>query len=153
MYRRRLPHWRQAGAVYFVTWRIARGTPPLSAEERSLVVNALAFFDTVRYDIYGYAVMDDHVHVIVEPFSENPLEKITASWKSFTANQMQRRFGRTGWVWLEESFDRVIRHEQEYMQKLEYVLKNPMKRWPDAVDYAWVGMSLEGHPSRGAGGR
>ena len=48
-YTRHLPHWRLKGAAYFVTWRLAKGHPDLTVEEREIVWNALRFFDGVRY--------------------------------------------------------------------------------------------------------
>jgi hypothetical protein len=58
VYRRNLPHWRLAGATYFVTWRLAGGQSELSAEERSLVTRCLRHFDQKRYDLLAYVVMD-----------------------------------------------------------------------------------------------
>ena len=139
------------GAIYFLTWRLAPGTPTLTPDERSIVVDTLAYFDTIRYTIMAYVVMDDHVHVIVDPMPGLALEKLAASWKSYSAYRLQREFKRTGRVWQDESFDRIIRHEPEFEQKLSYVLGNPQKRWPEADNYEWVGCSLEGHPGRGAG--
>lgn len=84
--------------------------------------------------------MDDHVHAICQPFDGHQLEHIVHSWKSFTANQVRSQHGRTGRVWLDEYFDRIVRDEAELWQKLYYVLNNPRKRWPDIEEYEWVGM-------------
>ncbi len=113
VYRRRLPHWRAAEAMYFVTWRLAQTQPELSAGERDLVMAALRNFDSQRYDLFGYVVMNDHVHVVVRPATGYHLTKIVESWKSYTANRLQRACGRTGRVWQREYFDRVIRDAQE----------------------------------------
>ncbi len=45
------------------------------------------------------------------------------------------RFGR---VWQEEYFDRVVRDEAELVEKAQYILDNPRKRWPEGRDYLWV---------------
>jgi len=44
-YRRRLPHWRNDEATYFVTWRLARGQAELDSDERDLVAGALTHFE------------------------------------------------------------------------------------------------------------
>src|SRR5262245_61933794 len=88
IYRRRLPHWRLPGSVYFITWRIQPGQALLNAAERSMVTSAIRHFDGVRYALHAFAVMDDHVHVIVQPLEGHRLESLVHSWKSFTANRM-----------------------------------------------------------------
>ncbi len=114
--------------MYFVTWRLAGTQSELSPDEKDLVVAALRNFDGQRYRITGYVVMNDHVHVVVEPQTGYHLTAIVQSWKSYTANRMQRRCGRTGRVWQREYFDRVIRDDEELSNRLTYILGNPGKR-------------------------
>jgi hypothetical protein len=59
--------------------------------------------------------------------------------ESFTANFLQRTTGRPGSVWQDEYFDRIIRDDDELLEKAKYIVDNPWKRWPDIADYAWVG--------------
>ena len=67
MCRRTLPHWRLDGAIYFVTWRLDSSQPPLAPAERSLVRDALLFAAGKSFDLFAYVVMDDPVHVLVQP--------------------------------------------------------------------------------------
>ena len=138
IYCRNLPHWRMDGAVYFVTWRLYPGRPELQADERRKVADALCCFENKRYELYAYVVMDDHVHVVLRPGENHALEQIVHSWKSFTANRLQRENARVGAVWQQESFDRIVRDENEWMEKIQYIMNNPLKRWPELPEYAWV---------------
>jgi len=137
--RRRLPHWRLEGATYFVTWRLHHNQAPLNPEERSLVLEAIQHFNGQRYELAAWVVMDDHIHVIVRPRTGHELSGITHSWKSFTANRLQREHARQGALWQDESWDRIIRDEDEFLEKAQYILNNPVKRWPDLQEYSWVG--------------
>ncbi len=139
IYRRKLPHWRMGDSIYFLTWRLHQRQMTLEPVERRLVVDALRHFEGIRYSLHAYAVMDDHVHVIVEPASGQNLSGILHSWKSFTAHEIQRQRKRQGVVWQAESFDRIIRDETEYDEKAQYISKNPFKRWPDLLEYEWMG--------------
>ncbi len=139
VYRRNLPHWRMEGAVYFLTWRLNQKQSELVPAERDLIVSALRHFHGERYRLHGYVVMNDHVHVLVEPMQGQELSSITHSWKSFTAHELQRQFGRKGAIWQDESFDRIVRNETEYHEKALYIQNNPLKRWPDVSAYVWVG--------------
>jgi len=138
--RRRLPHWRLKGSVYFVTWNLQRGQPDLTESERELVTDIIRFKNKERYLLFAFVVMNDHVHVVLQPQGDESLDKILHTWKSFSANQMQKLHGRKGSIWLQEGFDRIIRDENELMEKCEYVLTNPIRRWPEVRDYKWAGM-------------
>ena len=138
LYRRKLPHWRQDEVTYFVTWRLAGGQEELDSDERNLVMAAMKRFAGQRYDLAAYVVMDDHVHAMLTPIPPNEVQGILHSWKSFTAREMQREGKRCGRVWQDEYFDRIIRDDKEFAQKLDYVVRNPWKRWPDMKEYAWV---------------
>ena len=139
IYRRKLPHWRQAGAVYFVTWRLHPSQPELTGDERTLVVASLEHFQKEHYILFAHVVMDNHVHVLLKPIHENVLQSILHSWKSFTALRIQRQFGRQGAIWQDEYFDRIVRDEAEFLEKAQYILNNPRKRWPELEEYPWVG--------------
>jgi putative transposase len=105
-YRRRLRHWRLEGSIYFVTWRLAKGQPPMNPEERALIACAIRHFDGERYELLAYVVMDDHVHVMALPVSNQSLSQILHSWKSFTAKGLRKLGERVVPVWQDEYFDR-----------------------------------------------
>jgi hypothetical protein len=82
--------------------------------------------------------MDDHVHVIVQPWAEYSLSMVLHSWKSFTAHKFVKENGRVAPVWQNESMDRIIRSQEEFDEKLNYIFNNPTKRWPGTTDYPWL---------------
>jgi putative transposase len=93
--------------------------------------------------------MNDHVHVLMQAASGQRLEAVVSAWKSFTANRMQRAFGRSGAVWQDEYFDRAVRDDGEYDQKRDYILNNAQKRWPETEAYRWrwaIGMDFSVAP-------
>ncbi len=137
-YRRRLPHLRSGEAIYFVTWRLGKAQPELIPSERDLVASALKQFDGRRYHLTAFVVMNDHVHVLLSMMEPWRLENAIQSWKSFTANRMQRQHGRRGRVWQDEYFDRIVRDDKEFLQKFDYIRGNPWTRWPELAAYGWV---------------
>jgi hypothetical protein len=40
--------------------------------------------------------------------------------------------------WQEEYFDRIVRDEKEFLDKAQYILNHPLKRWPEMEKYPWV---------------
>ncbi len=87
--------------------------------------------------------MNDHIHVLVAPMGGHLLEDVIHSWKSYTAHVLQTNFGRKGSIWQEEYFDRIVRDSDEFLEKANYILNNPRKRWPDINEYPWVGYAGE----------
>ena len=138
IYRRRMPHWRLTGAVYFVTWRLDKSQAFLSAAESEIVASAIKHFDRQRYDPMAYVVMPNHVHILVRPYEQFLLQDIVRSWKSFTAYKLQRQSGKQGRIWQEEYFDRIMRDEAEFFEKAQYILNNPLKIQPQSKEYPWV---------------
>jgi putative transposase len=142
IYRRRLPHWRLEGSVYFITWRLHPSQYELDSEERRIINNAIKHFDVQKYDLLAYVVMHNHVHVLVKPAEKYTLSQVVHSWKSFTSNRLQRQFNRRKCVWQDEYFDRIIRDEAELLEKTQDIINNPFRVWPDIEEYPWVGGKL-----------
>jgi putative transposase len=137
-HRRRLPHWQTTPTIYFVTWRLRDGQPELAPTERDIVVSSLRFFEQKRYRLFAFVAMNDHVHVLFSILGDFKLPQILHSWKSFTAHQLQRLHGRRGAIWQPEYFDRLIRDEREFIETMNYIEKNPFRRWPALTEYRWM---------------
>ena len=60
----------------------------------------LRHFDRDRYLLDAYVVMPNHVHALVEPIGQHSMADILRSWKSFTANAINRALDRRGTVWM-----------------------------------------------------
>lgn len=146
IYRRKLPHWRLAGSVYFVTWRLEFTQPEMTPDERAVIMAALKHFDGQRYDLYAVVVMHNHVHALVKPVERYRLQAIVQSWKSFTAHKFSKDHSRRIPIWQQEYFDRIVRDEKEFFNKLEYIINNPWKTWPDMKDYPWLYIKEDMNP-------
>jgi len=92
-----------------------------------IVENALRHFDGERYLLGSYVVMPNHVHALVRPAMEHKLSDILQSWKSFTAKEANKALGRTGEFWQPESFDHLVRNEQQLEKFSRYIQENPIK--------------------------
>jgi REP element-mobilizing transposase RayT len=143
--RRTLPHWQEPGRVYFITWRCKRGEV-LSPEERTITLEAVHYWDGRKWTLYAAVVMPDHVHTLVQPMTlpqsdgVYDLAEIIHSVKSFSVHQINRQRGRRGSLWQDERFDRIVRDEEEFLEKWQYIMNNPLKqelaqRWED---YPWL---------------
>ncbi|MGJ8649194.1 MAG: transposase [Opitutaceae bacterium] len=96
---------------------------PLNAE---IVHSALHYFTGQRYDLDEFVIMPNHVHLIVRPTKGYQLVDILHSWKSFTANQINRRLARSGQLWQYESYDHIVRNDSA-MEAIRRYIRNHLK--------------------------
>jgi REP element-mobilizing transposase RayT len=92
------------------------------SESQRIVREALHAFNGVRYRLGSFAIAGNHVHLLVAPYPAHSLSRILHSWKSFTAKAINRELGRTGKLWMEEYFDRIVRHAIHLERIEEYIL-------------------------------
>lgn len=160
--RGRLPHWEQSGSTYFVTFRLADSLPREALQRATtathskqighlldagrgecilripkvagIMRDALKRFDGDRYDLCAWCIMPNHVHVIFRPKGEQKIEGILHSWKSYSANRIQREASFQGAIWQREYFDHLVRFPGELERLVRYVAENPeragLKDWP-----------------------
>jgi REP element-mobilizing transposase RayT len=104
-----------------------------------IVADSLKHFDGIRYLLFAWCVMPNHVHVIFSCLEGFDTSSILHSLKGFTSREINKILGRSGTLWQAESFDRCIRDSQELEQKIDYVLGNPaaagMENWPFTAMY------------------
>ncbi|GEM55882.1 hypothetical protein B0A58_04400 [Flavobacterium branchiophilum NBRC 15030 = ATCC 35035] len=96
-------------------------------ENADIVANALLHFNNERYILDEWVVMSNHVHVLVKPIGEHYLGDILHSWKSFTANEINKREGLSGQLWMTESYDHIVRNRESFNAIRYYIRENPSK--------------------------
>ena len=122
---RHLPHWQLTGSFYFVTFRVRNGK--LSNGEKKLVLRHIISGNDKFYDLYAAVIMPDHVHIILRPHEDYSLGRIMQGIKGPTPREINKMRKRTGPFWQTESFDRIIRDDDEFLEKANYIIGNPVK--------------------------
>ena len=145
-YRRMLPHYQKAGRVLFVTFckgdRIA-----FAPEARDAVLQHCLHDNGKRYDLQAAVIMPDHVHLLLAllrdekgwPYS---LPTILKLLKGTSARSINKPSGSSGPLRQEESFDHVLRSQESFEKKLEYLRQNPVRlglvERPEDYKWLWV---------------
>ena len=115
LFSERINDWLDAGS----------GSCLLAEKENADIIEAaLQHFDGERYKLGSYVIMANHVHVLISPNTGNELAEILHSWKSFTANEINKRTGNTGSVWQDESYDHIVRSPEQLAFYTNYIQKN-----------------------------
>jgi REP element-mobilizing transposase RayT len=134
-----LPHLQAPESTYFITFRCRNGLF-LSDQAKEIVMSTIRHWDRIRFDLDAAVVMPDHVHLICRVLGERSLSAVLHSVKGYSARLLNKLLARKGPFWLDESFDHIIRHEQEWEEKIGYIRENPTKRGlvADSRDYQWL---------------
>lgn len=177
-----LPHWRQEGALYFVTFRLSDSLPQSKLalwraeiirwrqshpkavpsevatfarrqrrtierwldrgygscflrdpKARTIVEEAIRYFDGQRYDLGRFTVAANHVHAIVRPRGEAELSQILHSWKRHASKQIRRlpdvppELTANAHLWQVESFDHIVRSQRSFEKITAYILNHDMR--------------------------
>ena len=120
---RHLPHFQTPEGYYFITF-VTHNRKTLLPFQKDIILNALHFLDDKKYVLHAAVILDDHAHIIINPI--DTLSKITHSIKSFTAHEMNKALNKRGKFWQDESMDKVIRSEKELIEKIKYIVNNPI---------------------------
>jgi REP element-mobilizing transposase RayT len=157
-----VPHVERPDSIYFVTFRLADSLPARYAvtnapnealcriqstldkglgnrwlgrqDVATVVQEALYFWHGERYVLGPWAVMPNHVHLLIRPYESEELASIMHGLKSYTANKGNEVLGRTGAFWQREYYDRLVRSYKELDRIARYIVDNPeragLEPWP-----------------------
>ena len=101
-----------------------------------IIYESMLHFDLERYSLFASCVMPNHVHALVQPSETHDLESILHSWKSFSANKINKLLKRSGELWQDEYYDHLIRNASDFDRVRKYILENPSKA--KLRDWPWV---------------
>lgn len=97
------------------------------SELAGIVAAALRFFDGQQYELRSWVVMPNHVHVVVQPKVPHLLSDILHTWKSYTAHEINKRLAnRVIPFWQAESYDHLIRDDEDLYRCCRYTTMNPV---------------------------
>ena len=101
------------------------------------VQDALFYHDEDRYRLLEWCVMPNHVHVMIHCAPGRSLGKIVATWKTFSARQINARLSRSGPLWADDYHDRYIRDNGHAALARAYIRNNPVKAGLCSVASEW----------------
>ncbi|MFI5144991.1 MAG: transposase [Ignavibacteria bacterium] len=107
----------------------------MSYPEKKIVYDHVLEGHKHFYILLALTVMPEHFHIILHPMKDFPLKRIMKGIKGVTANKINLERKTKGSIWMDESYDRIIRNEKEFGAIANYMLNNPVER--GLIDYPW----------------
>jgi putative transposase len=104
-------------------------------ENAELLVRTLFHYrDQRRYQLHGFAVMPEHLHVLLTPSSMQTIERCAQFIKGGFSHEVRAQFA--GEVWQAGFHEHRIRDAEDFRRQLWYIAANPGKR--GLVDWGFV---------------
>jgi hypothetical protein len=154
IWRKRLPHWRANDVTYYVTFRHRRD---LDDWERSVLFHALLKPEGKRFELRALLVMPRVTEMIFTVLDDPDglpyeLSDIVEPAKRRAGRQIVKRTGERFPPFYEESYDRIVRDESEYLEKVQSIVRLPEQEGLIAVDgsYAYLFIASQ-TPNSGSG--
>jgi len=100
----------------------------------SLVKTLFHYRDQGRYLLHGFAVMPEHLHVLLTPAPNQTIERCAQCIKGGFSHEVRAQFA--GEIWQVGFHEHRIRDGEDFQRQLGYIAANPGKR--DLVDWGFV---------------
>jgi len=90
-------------------------------------------FDGLLYELIAFAIMPNHIHLVILP--KTNLAIIMKNLKGKSGKLLNELLELNGSFWAREYYDKVIRDEKHLNQTIEYILNNPLKAGLEDSEY------------------
>jgi putative transposase len=137
-----LTRFHQSEQSHFITFTCYHRLPNLKDEKlRDVLVTA---FEQTRlqyqFRVYGFVIMPEHVHLLISEPERGTVANVIQSLKISSA--MRSTGLRDGDeqhrpLWQKRYYDRNVRDYDEFVEKLRYIHRNPVKRGLAAEPGNW----------------
>lgn len=96
-------------------------------EDKLRFIDALGYYkEKSHYVIYGYCLMDNHVHLLIQEL-DDPISKIIKRISSSYVYWYNKKYKRCGHLFQERFKSEAIETEAYLLTVLKYIHKNPVK--------------------------
>lgn len=92
---------------------------------RDILQKSLQASDGIKYELYDYVIMPNHLHFLILPTLGISLKEIISTIKRQSAFHINQYLGRRGKLWQRDYFDRMPRDITDLYSIQEYIYHNP----------------------------
>lgn len=138
-------------AVYHVTFRGNNRQVILkSADDKEVFLGILSKFkEKFGFKLYGFCLMDNHVHLLIESTPIHNISRIMQSILLSYSFRFRTKYKYIGHVWQGRFTSNIIDKEEYLLACLDYIHENPVKaKIAERVDrYPWSSYCFYHEPS------
>lgn len=108
-----------------------------------LVQESILYFDGIRYRIFSWVIMPNHLHVLFQEQEGWSLPRIVQCWKKFTGRKLlpllrqHYKNQNVSGFWSRDYWDRYIRNEEHFNSVKAYIHQNPVHAGLVKAPHEW----------------
>lgn len=80
-----------------------------------------------RFEVHEFVLMRDHIHILITPAAEHPLERCMQFIKGGFSFRAKKELGFQGEIWLAGFNEHRVKDAGEYAHHVQYIRENPVK--------------------------
>jgi putative transposase len=124
----KLLHRIAPGSTYFVTTKTWEGRSLFQVMElaQTLIGCLFKYRDQGAYLLHEFAVMPNHLHLLLTPSEATTLEKAMQLIKGGSSHEIHLRQGHRMQIWQPGFHDWTVRDAADYQAKKNYIWMNPV---------------------------
>jgi REP-associated tyrosine transposase len=146
-----LKRFHQSGQTHFITFCCYHRRPSFTTDEATQLFEAA--LERVRRSyglcVYGYVVMPEHVHLLIGEPQRMTLDVAIKSLKQGVSRRLIRDASH---FWQKRYYYFNVRDYEQFVEKLRYMHRNPVKRGLRELPQDWQWSSFR-HYATGCEGR
>lgn len=104
---------------------------------RETLISCMLKFNGRRLVLHSAVIMPNHVHCLMELEPNEDISQILKGMKGASAKAANILLGTSGRFWMEESYDHIVRSEEQYAHFLRYIEENPERASLQESEY-WL---------------
>ena len=120
---------RLSDRIFFVTVNLQHNLPDSASGEYALALKA---FEESRcrlgFLLCGYVLMPNHWHALLFPHPPLSISRVVQDVKYVSARRLNRLRQSHGALWQHQFWDRFVRCEKEFHERLDYMHLNPVRK-------------------------
>ncbi|MDF2548759.1 MAG: transposase IS200-family protein [Anaerosolibacter sp.] len=108
-------------------------------EDRLRFIERIAYYKTIsNYELYGYCLMDNHIHLLVREIDES-ISKAVKRISSSYVYWYNQKYDRLGHLFQERFKSEAVETDEHFLMVLRYIHQNPVKAGitKDMGKYLW----------------
>ena len=103
--------------------------PDRSRQNTGIITESLKWMHREgRARCYGYVIMPDHLHMMIQLGDKASLSEVMRSFSTFTSREINKLNGWSGAFWQQGYYDHAIRNNEAFDRHLNYMAENPVRK-------------------------
>jgi len=121
--------WQNHPQYFITTCTHKRQAIPATTDVHEILrIHWAKSLNLYGWAIGSYIVMPDHVHFFcTDATGTTTLSRMIGAWKQWSAKELCNQLKIKAPIWQKEFFDHLLRSDESYSEKWNYVRQNPVR--------------------------